>query len=173
MTRVSIATLGVFLTVSPSSLAQAPTPADTPPATGPQTPAQTTQRPDPTIDDDVKVTGCLRLWDASIGALPGEESTGPRYMITDVRQDESPGKDVVVLRRYVVTGDPSVNLAGHIDKTVRISGSVSPLGGIMKPPPSEIAPRQEALARPDPTWLKVSASAIEVIGSVCQSPSDR
>ena len=60
----------------------------TAPVARPQTPAQTTQRPDPEIDDDVKVMGCLRLWDASIGALPGQASSGPRYVLINAKQDE-------------------------------------------------------------------------------------
>jgi hypothetical protein len=162
MKHLSIATLGVLLAVSASPLAQAPTPGTTPPASRPQTPAQTTQRPDRDIDDNVNVTGCLRLWDPSIGALPGEPSTGPRYVLTDARQDENPGKDVVVLRRYVVVGDPSVNLAGHIDKTVRISGDVTSLTETVKPPPPISEPGQA-----EPTWLRLSASAIEGRGSSC------
>ena len=188
MEHLSIATLGVLLAVSASPRAQAPTPTNTPPASRPQTPAQTTQRPDRDVDDDVMVTGCLRLWDPSIGALPGEPSTGPRYVLTDARQDEKPGKDVVVLRRYVVTGDPTVNLAGHIDKTVRVSGNVMPLAAALKlPAPGAILPRPDAPVRPgeatrpgeipppisekaphpDPAWLTLSASAIEVTGGTC------
>ena len=197
MKHLSIATLGVLLTLSAAPLAQAPTPTNTPPASRPQTPAQTTQRPDRDIDDDVMVTGCLRLWDPTIGALPGEPSTGPRYVLTDARQDEKPGKDVVVLRRYVVTGDPTVNLAGHIDKTVRVSGSVMPFAAALKlPEPGAIVPRPGAPARPgearpgearpgeatrpgeipppisdtphsDPAWLTLSVSAIEVAGGAC------
>ena len=102
MKHLSIATLGAMLAVSLTASAQIGAPATSAPR--PQTPAQTTQRPDPEIDDDVDVTGCLRLWDASIGALPGEPSSGPRYVLLNARQDDNPGKDVVVLRRYVVTG---------------------------------------------------------------------
>ena len=164
MKHLSIAILGVLLAVTAAPLAQAPTPANIPPASRPQTPAQTTQRPDRDIDDDVNVTGCLRLWDPSIGALPGDPSTGPRYVLVDARQDENPGKDVVVLRRYVVVGDPSVNLAGHIDKTVHISGDVTPLPGTATLPPA-ISDTLHA----QPGWLTLTASAIEGGGS-CTDP---
>ena len=210
MKHLPVATLGVLLAAS-AAWAQAPTPANSPAAPRPQTPAQTTQRPDPEIDDAVRVTGCLRLWDASIGALPGEPSSGPRYVLTNARQDDNPGKDVVVLRRYMVTADSSVNLAGNIDKTVRVSGSVTPLAGTLKlPAPGEITPRPgmpvrpgEAAVRPgeattqrnepairpgeaarpgeipapisdqphpDPTWLALSASSIEMVGGGRAAP---
>src|SRR5688572_27084945 len=100
----------VSLTVSLAAHAQTPNLGTALAAPRPQTPAQTTQRPDAEIDDDVKVVGCLRLWDASIGALPGH-ATGPRYVLINAKQDDNPGRDVVVLRRYLVVGDPSVNLA--------------------------------------------------------------
>ena len=166
MKHLSIATLGAMLAVSLTASAQISTPANSAPR--PQTPAQTTQRPDPEIDDDVNVTGCLRLWDASIGALPGEASSGPRYVLLNARQDDNPGKDVVVLRRYVVTGEPSVNLAGHIEKTVRISGSVTPLGakpGV--PAPSEVPPPISDKPHPDSTWLGLSASVVEMVSATC------
>ena len=208
MKYLSIATFGVLLAGALTAAAQAPSPANSPAAPRPQTPAQTTQRPDPEIDDDVKVSGCLRLWDASIGALPGEASIGPRYVLVNARMDDNPGKDVVVLRRYVVTGDSSVNLAGHIEKTVRIAGSVTPHASVLKlPAPGEITPRPGAPVRPgeaavrpveggaprnepalrpgeaarpgeipppisealhpDPTWLSLSASSIELVAPAC------
>ena len=209
MKHLSIATFAVVLVGSLTATAEVPTPRNAAPR--PQLPGQTTQPPHPQIDDDVKVSGCLRLWDASIGALPGEPSTGPRYVLVDTRMDDNPGKDVVVLRRYVVTGDPSVNLAGHIEKTVRISGSVTPLGGTLKlPAPGELTPRPgvpmrpgEAAVRPvengagrsepalrpgeaarpgeipapisetlhpDPTWLSLSASSVELVAPACAAP---
>jgi len=164
--HLSIATLGGVFAVSLTASAQLGTPATNTPR--PQTPAQTTQRPNPEIDDDVNVTGCLRLWDASIGALPGEPSSGPRYVLLNARQDDNPGKDVVVLRRYVVTGEPSVNLAGHIDKTVRISGSVTPLGAKLEvPPPSDAPPPIADKPHPDSTWLGLSASVVDMVSAAC------
>jgi len=142
MTYHAIGTVGaIAIAMTLVAGAQTRTPATSPAATRPQTPAQTTQRPDPDIDDDVKVVGCLRLWDASIGALPGHASTGPRYVLVNPRQEDNSSKDVVVVRRYVVVGDPTVNLAGHIDHTVRISGSVAPLVPLKLPAPGEVPPK--------------------------------
>ena len=169
MKHLSTAMLGVFLTLPAAAPAQTPA--------------------------SVKVTGCLRLWDPSIGALPGEPSSGPRYVLIDARHEDNPGTSVVIVRRYVVTGDPSVNLAGNLDKTVRISGNVTgevtPLVGTLKlPAPGEIAPRpgtpppQPGTAarpgeipppvsdkpQPDPAWLALSASAVEIVNATCAPP---
>jgi hypothetical protein len=110
--------------------------------------AQVVSPPEPATKDAVQVSGCLRLWDSSIGALPGQ-ATGPRYVLMDARQDDNPGKSVIVLRRYVVTAEPAVNLAGHIDQTVRISGRVSGSPTtVTLPAPGEITPRPGAPVRP-------------------------
>ena len=192
MTYHTITFGAVTLAVALSAQAQTQN-LGTAPVARPQTPAQTTQRPDPEIDDDVKVAGCLRLWDASIGALPGQASSGPRYVLINAKQDENPGKDVVVLRRYVVMGDPSVNLAGHVDQTVRISGDVAPLVPLKLPAPGEApvkpgvpgrtadtAVRPGEAARPGeipapisekpdpaPDWLSLKASSVAMISASC------
>ena len=145
-----------------------------------------------------KVVGCLRLWDASIGALPGHASTGPRYVLTNARQEDDSSKDVVVLRRYVVMGDPTVNLAGHIDHTVRISGSVAPLEPVVPlklPAPGEVPAKPGVPGRtadtvvtpgetarpgeipapvseepsPDPNWLSLKASSVTMLNGSCAS----
>jgi hypothetical protein len=194
MTYHAISTLGA-ITLATTLVAQAQTrsPAPSPAAPVPQTPAQTAQRPDPEVDVDMKVVGCLRLWDASIAALTGQASTGPRYVLINARQENNPGRDVVVLRRYVVVGDPSVNLAGHIDHTVRISGSVAPLLPLKLPAPGEAplkpgvpgrtadtAVRPGEAARPgeipapvsekpdpDPNWLSLKASSVTMLSGSC------
>ena len=154
--------------------------------------AQTPQRPDADIDD-VRVVGCLRLGDASIGALPGHASTGPRYVLINARQEDDSVKDVVVIRRYVVVGDPQVNLAGHIDHTVRISGSVSALVPLKLPAPGEVPLKPGVPSRtadtvvrpgeaarpgeipapvsekpdPDPKWLSLKASSVTMLSGSC------
>lgn len=183
---------GAIFAAAMAASAQTRTPANSPTAPRPQAPAQTTQRPDPELDDDVKIVGCLKLWDASIGAVPGEAATGPRYLLINAKVDESPGKDVVVVRRYIITAAPSVNLAGFVDRTVRISGDVAALPVLNLPAPGELpqsnapartgdsAVRPVETARPaevpppvaakpddDPTWLSLSASSVTTVAASC------
>ena len=108
----------------------------------------------------MSVTGCLRLWDASIGALPGEPSSGPRYVLLNARQDDNPGKDVVVLRRYVVTGEPSVNLAGDIEKTVPHfrQHSDRSVRNLKIRHRAKLRRQSPTRWNPDSTWLGLSAS---------------
>jgi hypothetical protein len=132
--------------------------------------AQLVLPPEPATKDAAQVSGCLRLWDLSIGALPGQ-ATGPRYVLMDARQDDNPGKNVIVLRRYVVTAEPTVNLAGHIDQTVRVSGQVSesPTRPTL-PAPGEITPRPGAPTdqpEDDPAWLPLAASSVTMIRASC------
>jgi hypothetical protein len=195
MTHHTITFAAVMIAMTLGAQAQTRSPAS-PSAPPPQTPAQTTQRPDPDFDDDVKVAGCLRLWDASIGALPGHASTGPRYVLVNARQEGNPGKDVVVVRRYVVVGDPTVNLAGHIDHTVRISGIVTPLVPLKLPAPGEVPAKPGVPSRtadtvvrpgeasrpgeipapvsekpdPDPNWLSLKASSVTMLSGSCSPP---
>lgn len=168
----------VLLTAASAAAGQARRPGDGPASPQPQLPPAPAARAlEPELDDDVRVTGCLRLWDPSIGALPGQPSSGPRYLLVDVRQDDNPGSAVVVLRRYLVTADPSVNLAGHIDQVVRISGNVAPLAAAPQQPPAlrpgegtrpgEISLPVADHRAADDTWLSISASAITRAGGSC------
>lgn len=167
----------VLLLFASAAVGQTRRPGDGQALPQPPLPAPTARVSEPELAADVRVTGCLRLWDASIGALPGQPSSGPRYLLVDVRQEDNPGNAVVVLRRYVVTADPSVNLAGHIDQVVRVSGNVAPLVAAPRKPadlrpgeegtrPGEIsAPVDDAAA--DDTWLSISASAIARVAAAC------
>jgi hypothetical protein len=117
--------------------------------------------PEPSRQDAVQVTGCLRLWDPSIGALPGQ-ATGPRYMLLDARQEDNPGKNVIVLPRYVVIADPSVNLAGHIDQTVRVWGHVN--GSPTTPTVTPSGPDNDSASLP------LTATSVTTIRGSCVPP---
>ena len=93
------------------------TPASRPPAGGPET--------------TLSVVGCLRYWDGATDATKGATSTparrpaGPsaKYMLSNIESRSQGGG--VPGTSYALTGDSQINLAGHVNHKVQLSGTIA------------------------------------------------
>jgi hypothetical protein len=96
------------------------------------TPAPTTQSA-ASAETSLTLVGCLNYWDGSVDkkARPNPSRTarqpvsGPsaRYMLSNVESRNQSGG--VPLASYALTGDSAVNLAGHVNHKVQVSGTIA------------------------------------------------
>ena len=142
MTHTLIAACGVCAMAGLTAMAQTP-------ASPPSTPStQSTVR----SETSLTLVGCLKYWDGATDALRGPTSTptrrpaGPsaKYMLSNVESRNQGGG--VPATSYALTGDSKVNLAGHVNHKVQVSGTIAadkdgnPAPGTSSPPnirPSE------------------------------------
>jgi hypothetical protein len=137
MTRTLMAACGVCAIAGLTAMAQ--TPASPPPA--PYT------QPAANSETSLTLVGCLKYWDGATDALrgatgaPARRPAGPsaKYMLSNVESRNQGGG--VPAASYALTGDSKVNLAGHVNHKVQVSGTIAadkdgnPASGITSPAP--------------------------------------
>ena len=95
--------------------------------------AQTPASPQSAASTETSLTlvGCLKHWDGATDATKGASSTpvrrpeGPsaKYMLSNVESRSQGGG--VPATSYALTGDSKVNLAGHVNHKVKVSGTIA------------------------------------------------
>ena len=170
MTRLLTAVAGVLL-CSATAAAQtppAPRPAPTP------SPGMTKQSDPATLT----VTGCLKAWDASVApsdpALAG--AAAGRFLLTNI-QPPAPGtaEPGTVSRvappantQYVVTSEPDVNLAAHVNHTVRIEGTVAVSDAAANPAQGHTGRSASNADR----WAGLKATSLTMVSSACTGATE-
>lgn len=82
-------------------------------------------------ETSLTLIGCLKYWDGDTDATMGASSTpsrrpaGPasRYMLSNVESRNQSGG--VPAASYALAGDSAVNLAGHVNHKVQVSGTIA------------------------------------------------
>lgn len=170
MTRFLSAVASVIL-CSATAAAQtppAPRPAPTP------SPGMTKQSGPVTLT----VTGCLKAWDASVApsdpALAG--AAAGRFLLTNI-QPSAPGtaepgtvrpKAPPANTQYVVTSAPDVNLAAHVNHTVRIEGTVAVSDAAANPARGHTGSRASSADR----WTGLNATSLTMVSSACTGATE-
>ncbi len=124
-------------------------------------------------DTSLTLIGCLKYWDGATDATRGATSTparrpaGPsaKYMLSNVESRNQGGG--VPGTSYALTGDSKVNLAGHVNHKVQVSGTIA-ADHYGNPAPGTSSPGRarpsEARDTPLPT-LKVTT--VTMLESTC------
>ena len=166
MTRLLTAVAGVLL-CSATAAAQtppAPRPAPTP------SPGMTKQSDPATLT----VTGCLKAWDASVApsdpALAG--AAAGRFLFTNIqppaRGTAEPGRVPPANTQYVVTSEPDVNLAAHVNHTVRIEGTVAVSDAAANPAQGHTGRSASNADR----WAGLKATSLTMVSSACTGATE-
>lgn len=155
-----VATFGACAIAGLTATAQTPTTSSTPTPT-----TQSARSPETTLT----LVGCLNYWDGSRDrkARPGSSgvarppASGPsaKYMLSNIESRSQGGG--VPAASYALTGDSAVNLAGHVNHKVQVSGTIAadPNGN-----PSAGVKPADASATSLPT-LKVTS--VKMLESTC------
>lgn len=143
--------------------------------TPPASPGTTRQSDPPTVT----VTGCLKAWDASLtppAGTPAGAAAG-RFLLTNLEPTPpaptAPGKVIddppPPNTQYVVTAEPDVNLAAHVNHKVRIEGRVA-MQDAAAATAQPSAGRAATPSRAD-RWTALTATSITMVASTCERPS--
>jgi hypothetical protein len=79
-------------------------------------------------ETSLTVIGCLKHWDGSIDpkttkSRPAQSGPSAKYMLSNI-ESRNQGGGVPVLS-YALTGDSAVNLAGHVNHKMQVTGDVA------------------------------------------------
>jgi hypothetical protein len=121
MTRTLMAACGACAIAGLTAMAQ--TPASPPPTPSTQSASRT--------ETSLTLIGCLQYWDGATDATRGASSTparrpagpGAKYMLSNVESRSQGGG--LPATSYALTGDAKVNLAGHVNHKVQVSGTMA------------------------------------------------
>ncbi|MBK5299297.1 MAG: hypothetical protein JJE40_19280 [Vicinamibacteria bacterium] len=144
MRNTIVTVCGACVIASLTGMAQTPAPAPLPTASA----SKSTERPETSLT----LVGCLKYWDGATDASAGANSTpasrpaGPsaKYMISNVESRNQSGG--VPAASYALMGDSKVNLAGHVNHKVQVSGTIAadsdgnPSESAGRPSPSATGP---------------------------------
>jgi hypothetical protein len=150
MKNIIVATCGACVIAGLAATAQTPYPKPTP----------TTQS---TADSETLLTvvGCLKYWDGATDRKPSVTPSGPvrqpasgpiaKYMISNIESRNQTGG--VLAASYALMGDSTVNLAGHVNHKVQLSGR----------PVSDVKPADAA-----DTWVPtLRVTEVKMLESTC------
>ncbi len=151
--------------------------AQTPPAPRPaptRSPGMTKQSDPATLT----VTGCLKAWDASV-APSDPASAGAaagRFLLTNIQPSApgtaEPGKVTPTTppanTQYVVTSEPDVNLAAHVNHTVRIEGTVAMSDAAANPARGHTGSRTSNADR----WTGLKATSLTMVSPACTGATE-
>ena len=121
MTHTLLAACGACAIAGLTAVAQTAAP----PAAAPSTQSASSR------ETSLTLIGCLKYWDGATNATRGATSTpvrrpaGPsaKYMLSNVESRSQGGG--VPGTSYALTGDSKVNLAGHVNHKVQVSGTIA------------------------------------------------
>ena len=150
MTHTLMTACGAWAIAGLTAMAQ--TSASPPPAPSTQSAASR--------ETSLTVVGCLKYWDGA--ALRGASSTparrpeGPsaKYMLSNVESRSQGGG--VPATSYALTGDSKVNLAGHVNHKVQVSGTIA------ADRDGNPAPANSSAAQPKPSEARDSLPTLKV-----------
>ena len=121
MRNVILATCGALVI---ASLATAQSPAYKPTPT--KQSAENSETP-------LTLVGCVKYWDGATDRKPSATPSGPvrqpvsgpsaKYMLSNIESRNQSGG--VPMASYALTGDSAVNLAGHVNHKVQVSGMLA------------------------------------------------
>ncbi len=170
MTRFLSAVAGVLVCAAAAA-------AQTPPAPRPApapSPGMTAQSDPATLT----VTGCLKAWDASVApsdpALAG--AAAGRFLLTNIQPaapgTAEPGKVRPAAppanTQYVVTSAPSVDLAAHVNHTVRIEGTVAVSDAAANPAHGHTGRSASKADR----WAGLTATSLTMVSPACTGATE-
>ena len=151
--------------------------AQTPPAPRPaptRSPGMTKQSDPATLT----VTGCLKPLDPrgapSVPALAG--AAAGRFLLTNIQPSApgtaEPGKVTPTTppanTQYVVTSEPDVNLAAHVNHTVRIEGTVAMSDAAANPARGHTGSRTSNADR----WTGLKATSLTMVSPACTGATE-